>query len=163
MVTRGPVAADFPSISELLPHAGPMCLLDDVLSHDGAGTHCGVEIRGRSLFAEADGAVPVWVGLEYMAQCMAVHGGLALRARGELPRGGGLLLGSRRLTLHADRFECGTRLVVEASPVQGGRKMVTFDCAVRAAQGGAALAEGRISALLVELPGHAEASERGGP
>ena len=40
------------------------------------------------LLADADGGVPAWVGIEYMAQCIAVHSGLLSRAAGEPRRPG---------------------------------------------------------------------------
>ncbi|MEN8162435.1 MAG: hypothetical protein ABFS41_20350, partial [Myxococcota bacterium] len=78
--------SDWPPLSELLPHAGPMRLLDRVEAHDGAVTRCRVHPAASGLFQGADGSVPAWVGIEYMAQCAAAHGGLLGHARGEAPR-----------------------------------------------------------------------------
>ena len=138
----------FPEISELVPHAQPMLLLERVLEHAGASTVCSALTSASRLFAEADGSVPSWVGLEYMAQCAAVHGGLASRARGETPRPG-LLLGSRRLQLHTPAFEAGARLRVEARHHRGELGLVSFDCSIHSA-GDERLAEGRINLYILQ-------------
>jgi hypothetical protein len=38
-----------------------------------------------AFFAKADGSVPAFVSLEYMAQCAAAHAGLVSRSGGEPP------------------------------------------------------------------------------
>lgn len=139
----------FPSIAELVPHAAPMLLLDRVLEHDDSRTVCSVRTEDSALFAEPSGGVPSWVGLEYMAQCAAVHGGLASRARGEAPRPG-LLLGSRRLQLHTAVFAAGRELRVIARHHRGKLGLVTFDCWVESQDGDEVLAEGRVNLYILQ-------------
>lgn len=132
----------FPDLGLLLPHAGPMRLLDRVLEHDAAATTCAVDPAGSAPFRRPDGSVPCWVGLEYMAQCAAAHGGLVGRALGLPPRPG-LFLGSRRVRFFADALRGPLR--VTARHHRGETGLVAFDCQVRGAAGGVALAEGRIA------------------
>ena len=141
--------AGFPSIAELVPQAGPMCLLDRVLEHAPGCTVCAVDPGRSALLAAPDGSVPVWVGLEYMAQCIAAHGGLIALARGEsqLP---GVLLGSRRVSFGVERFEIGRELRVSARHHRGERGLVAFDCDVRDLDGGPPLVHGRLNVYLVE-------------
>jgi len=82
-----------------------------------------------------------------MAQCIAAHGGLLARARGEAPRPG-LLLGSRRLVFRQDAFEPGRTLEVSARHVAGHSEMLAFECAVLHPGEEAPLAEGRLNVLL---------------
>ena len=103
----------FPPIASLLPHAGPMCLLERVTEHQRSHTVCSVDPSRSALLAAPDGSVPVWVGLEYMAQCIAAHGGLVARALGE-PLRPGVLLGSRRLRFGVGRFASDRELRVTA-------------------------------------------------
>jgi len=138
----------FPRIADLVPHSGGMCLLREVLAHSADRTVCRVDPADSALLAEPDGRVPVHVGLEYMAQCVAVHGGLASRARGEAPRPG-LFLGSRRVHLGAQELPPGP-LEVEARHHRGERGLVAFDCSVRDPAGGAALVECRVNVYIVE-------------
>ena len=146
----------FPDVSLLLPQTGPMQLLSRVLEHTAEQTCCAVETARSGLFREPDGSVPAWVSLEYMAQCMAVHAGLAARARGEAVQPA-LLLGSRRLRLAVDRFDSGCTLRVSARHHRGERGLVAFDCEVRDEPGRTLLAEGRLLAYTLEdgLPGRA--------
>jgi predicted hotdog family 3-hydroxylacyl-ACP dehydratase len=132
-----------PPIDELLPQTGPMRLLEAVLAHDGGGTRCRVDPARSALFLDVSARVPVWVGLEYMAQCIAAHGGLLARARGEAP-GPGLLLGSRRLRFHCDGFEPAQPLEVTARHAAGRSRMLAFECAVLRPGAEAPLVEGRL-------------------
>ena len=131
-----------PEVGDLVPHAGPMRLLERVLEHDASGTTCAADPARPSPFRRADGSVPCWVGLEYMAQCAAVHGGLLGRARGVPPRPG-LFLGSRRARFRADALRGPLR--VTARHHRGETGLVAFECQVRAAAGGEVLAEARIA------------------
>lgn len=138
----------FPGVAELVPHAGGMCLLDTVLEHSPERTVCRVDPGDSALLAESDGRLPVWVGLEYMAQCVAVHGGLAARARSEGPRPG-LFLGSRRVRFAAQVLPPGP-LEVEARHHRGERGLVAFDCRVSDPASGDSLVEGRVNVYIVE-------------
>jgi predicted hotdog family 3-hydroxylacyl-ACP dehydratase len=139
----------FPPVADLVPHAAPMLLLDRVLEHDDLRTVCSVRSEDSALFAEASGDVPSWVGLEYMAQCAAVHGGLAAKQRGEAPRPG-LLLGSRRLQLHVPVFSAGRPLRVVVRHHRGELGLVTFDCWVESEDGDEVLAEGRVNLYILK-------------
>ncbi len=133
-----------PELHGLLPHAGRMRLLSRIVEHDPSHTTCAVDAGGGGPFRRADGSVPAWVGLEYMAQCAALHGGLGCRARGEAPRPG-LFLGSRRTRLHVDAFGPGQALRVTARHRRGELGLVAFDCEVCDAADGRPLAEGRLN------------------
>ena len=132
----------FPTVAELVPHSGPMCLLSRVLDHSPARTVCAVHPDRSELFRDASGAVPGWVGLEYMAQCMAVHAGLESGPGGQRPA---LLLGSRRMRIAVDAFPTGSELVVSASHHRGEDGLISFDCEIREATGGPTLVEGRVN------------------
>ncbi|TFG96202.1 MAG: 3-hydroxylacyl-ACP dehydratase [Myxococcales bacterium] len=141
--------AGFAAIAALLPQAGPMCLLDRVLEHAADHTVCAVDPRRSRLLAAPDGSVPAWVGLEYMAQCIAAHGGLAALARGEAPRPG-VFLGSRRVGFGVQHFAIDRELRVSARHHRGERGLVAFDCEIRELDGGFALVHGRLNVYLVE-------------
>ena len=150
-------ASDWPPLSELLPQAGPMSLLHRVEAHDEERTACTAVPSASVLFRNGDGAVPAWVGIEYMAQCAAVHGGLLARSRGEPPRPG-LFVGSRRLVFRCEAFAPDAALVVTARHAAGRGDSLAFDCTVEDPAGGAPLVEGRLNVLLLrELPAPAGA------
>jgi predicted hotdog family 3-hydroxylacyl-ACP dehydratase len=141
--------APFEPVAELIPHSGPMCLLDRVVEHSPETTICAVDPGASSVLARPDGSVPAWVALEYMAQCVAVHGGLAARARGEDPRPG-LLLGSRRLRFDARDFAPGDELRVSVRHHAGERGLVVFDCAVARDCDAAPLVQGRLNVYILD-------------
>ncbi len=137
-----------PPLAELLPHAGPMRLLERVESHDGARTVCLALPAASTLFQEPGGEVPSWLGIEYMAQCAAAHGGLLARARGEGPIPG-LFVGSRRLVFRCHTFAPGVPLRISARLAAGRGSTLAFDCAIENPAGGPALVEGRLNVLLL--------------
>lgn len=144
----------FPPIASLVPQSGPMCLLDRVLEHEPHRTVCVVDPARSAALARPDGLVPAYVGLEYMAQCIAAHGGLVARSRGEPPRAG-LFLGARRVSFAVEAFRGGRALWVEVCHHRGEHGLVAFDCALREAAGPSLageppLVEGRLNVYLVE-------------
>ncbi len=142
--TLGSVS-EFPAVAEILPHSGSMLLLRRVMRHTGDVTVCAAEIEDDALLRGPSGDVPAWMGLEYMAQCIAAHSGLVGLDGGEPPRVG-FLVGGRRMTFHASSFRRGQKLTVQARRVWGGAQgMVAFDCSIADADTGALLAEGRLS------------------
>jgi len=144
--------SEFPPVRELLPHAGPMVLLDRVLAHDEDATTCAVAIADQRVFREADGSVPVWFGIEYMAQCIAVHAALVRRAGGELEPPRGFLVGARGLRFHVERFDAAQRLEATARRRWAGSKsLISFECELRDADGGKLLAEGRLNCFMLPV------------
>lgn len=139
---------EFPPIQELMPHAGEMVLLSEVLAHSGDATECAVEV-GRDLLHWNTGAsVPAWVGVELMSQCIAVHGGLLGRASGTPPRIG-FLLGSRRIQFTGTDFAPEQTLTVRARRVWGQEVgMVSFDCEIEDAASGAPMLKGRLNCFV---------------
>jgi predicted hotdog family 3-hydroxylacyl-ACP dehydratase len=140
-----------PPLAELLPHAAPMRLLERALAHDGERTVCEALPAASALFREPGGAVPSWLGIEYMAQCAAAHGGLLARTRGEGPRAG-LFVGSRRLVFRCRAFPPDAPLRVSAKLAAARGDTLAFDCAVEDPAGGPPLVEGRLNVLLLRIP-----------
>jgi predicted hotdog family 3-hydroxylacyl-ACP dehydratase len=113
-----------------------------VLAHDPARTVCEVAVADSELFRAADGRVPAVVGLEYMAQCIAAHGGLAARALGQAPSPG-LLVGAKQLVLHRSWLAADETLEVSARLLGRAGALASFGCELRA--GAELVAEGTLS------------------
>ncbi len=78
--------------ASLIPHAGAMCLLDDVVAWDEASIHLRSESHRRlDNPLRSDGRLRAVHLCEYGAQAMAVHGGLLARAAGGIARPGYLV------------------------------------------------------------------------
>jgi len=125
------VAIDLP-ITDIVPHAGSMCLLDRALEADAESLLAEVTIRDTGLFHDGSG-VGGWVGIEYMAQAMAAWGGWQSRLRGEAPKLG-FLLGSRRYLCSRPIFHSGETLRVEVHrQFAADNGLGQFDCRIEIA------------------------------
>lgn len=120
-----------PAITELVPHAGPMCLLDRVLAAEGERLSAEVVVPAQGLFSQ-DGGVGAWVGIEYMAQAVAAWAGWQARQLGLPPRIG-LLLGTRRYRCSVARFAAGQCLRVDIERgYQADNGLGQFECRIHA-------------------------------
>jgi predicted hotdog family 3-hydroxylacyl-ACP dehydratase len=117
-----------PPICELVPHAPPMILVDEMLDYAPGHARCVVRLRPDSLFVE-NGRVRALVAVEYMAQSVAAYAGMKSRRHGE-PPSIGFLLGSRELKLAVDHFRAGDTLVVDVEHVFGDDQLGSFRCTV---------------------------------
>lgn len=83
---------DRAEIATLIPHAGLMCLWDEVLAHDETSIHCRTRThQNQENPLRSDGQLSAVHLIEYGAQTMAIHGGLQTRAAGGTPRAGVLV------------------------------------------------------------------------
>ena len=118
-----------PNIRDLLPHSGPMVLLDHVVAADDESLCAAVQVREDSLFY-VDGAVGGWVGLEYMAQAIGAFAGYHARLNGK-PVRIGYLLGTRHYECKQPRFALGSRLKIHVKRVlQSEEGLAAFDCRI---------------------------------
>ncbi len=117
------------AITDIVPHAGKMCLLDRALEGDAESLSCEVTIKDDDLFFVNDG-VDAWVGIEYMAQTVAAWAGWRARLKGELPKIG-FLLGSRRYESTHPRFARGEVLRVDVHrQFHADNGIGQFDCRI---------------------------------
>jgi predicted hotdog family 3-hydroxylacyl-ACP dehydratase len=128
-VSASEQALGFPPVRELVPHRGPMLLLDEVVASGPDFAACRVVIRPDSTFVEG-GRVPGLVAVEYMAQTVAAYAGLKARGQGQ-PVRIGYLLGTRELSLEIDEFQVGDDLLIEVRHQFGDEIIGAFDCTVR--------------------------------
>jgi predicted hotdog family 3-hydroxylacyl-ACP dehydratase len=118
-----------PDIGDLMPHSGPMILLDRLVAADDESLCAEVRVRANSLFF-VDGAIGGWVGLEYMAQAIGAFAGYRSRLRGE-PVRIGYLLGTRHYECKQPSFALGSRLEIYVKRVlQSQDGLAAFDCRI---------------------------------
>jgi predicted hotdog family 3-hydroxylacyl-ACP dehydratase len=134
-------------IETLVPHAGVMCLWDEVVAFDDAR----IALRA---FNHRDPAHPLRSGgqlravhlCEYGAQAMAVHGGLLARRTGG-SAAPGMLVALRDVTLHVARIDDLAGALdgeAEALAVSATGQQYAF----RVSHAGLLLAEGRAAVVL---------------
>jgi predicted hotdog family 3-hydroxylacyl-ACP dehydratase len=133
------------SVAELLPHSGPMVLIDDVLGAAPGWVAAGVRIAEDSMFLERSRGVPCWLGIEYMAQTIALYSGLEAKRAGR-PVRIGLLLGSRRYEALTDHFALGSYLRIDAREEWHDGHMGVFGCTIE--EDGRHLARARLNVFL---------------
>jgi predicted hotdog family 3-hydroxylacyl-ACP dehydratase len=113
-------------IAGMIPHAGGMCLLDEVAQWDAATIRCiarGHRDPGNPLRAGAE--LPALCGIEYAAQAMAVHGRLSA-VLAETPRTG-YLASVSDVVCHAPRLDdLEGELVIEAEKLAGDGASVLY-------------------------------------
>ena len=133
-------------IARLVPHAGSMCLLEEVLAWDENSIRCrAISHRDPANPLRSDGRLAAIVGVEYAAQAVAVHGGLS----SEKTSKGGYLAALRDIICSVDRLDTvRADLVVSATRVaaEGGRLLYDF----RVEGDGRELLKGRLSVVLRE-------------
>ena len=139
---------DRAAIAALIPHAGPMCLLDSVVAWDSTTIAClasSHRMPGNPL--SLDGRLDAVCGVEYAAQAMAVHAGLIRDVRrptaGYLASlrdvvcsverldllAGDLLVTAKLLIGDATRVIYRFDLTCDAAAVLSGRAAVVIDAA----------------------------------
>ena len=117
------------SVVDLLPHAPPMVLLDEVLGWDQGRAVTALTIHPESPFFIKDNGIPAYVGLEYMAQTCGVYAGIEALNLGQ-PVRLGFLLGTRNFHTSQNWFYPGDRLVVDVTEVFRQETMGAFDCRI---------------------------------
>jgi predicted hotdog family 3-hydroxylacyl-ACP dehydratase len=107
-------AGPFGPIESILPHRGTMLLVDAVLTCTDKTLTASAHVESAAWYADADGAMPAWIGIELMAQAIAAHVALlAMRAGGRARPG--VLLGSRSYSALVPAFAAGARLTIEVN------------------------------------------------
>lgn len=122
----------FDSVQDLLLHQPPMLLLKSIVKWDETGLEALVDPKDSALFADEHGAVPCWVGIEYMAQAIGAYAGIESRTEG-VPLCLGFLLGTRRYSAKVVSFDPEQLLRVKVRELlRDETNLVLFDCQIYA-------------------------------
>jgi predicted hotdog family 3-hydroxylacyl-ACP dehydratase len=136
-------------ILAMIPHAGAMCLLDEVLDWDASSVRC---LSQRFAAADnplrrADGTLGAACGIEIAAQAMAVHGRLTAPADGQpVP---GYLVSLRDVHLARLSLDTAGPLTISATRLLGDSTGASYSFAVT--DQGAELLSGRATVLFGAL------------
>ena len=133
-------------LAALVPHAGSMCLLDEVVSWNEARVICrSASHRRPDHPLRRDGFLPAIHLLEYAAQATAVHGGLVAGA-GAVPVPAKLLAAAREFHLQVtnlDDIRADLRIDAQRLLAMGDSALYSFHVSA----GGRELATGRLTIL----------------
>jgi predicted hotdog family 3-hydroxylacyl-ACP dehydratase len=123
-------------IAGLIPHAGPMCLLDRVLQWDDTHIVCeAIHHREPAHPLARDGLLDATAAIEYAAQAMAVHGALLAKtaAAPDARPKVGYLASVREVVCHAPYLHIfAGALNIEVTRLIGEESRVMYEFAVSA-------------------------------
>ena len=116
--------------SRFVLHREPMLFLDRLTAIGTAHAECEWEVRADFPLVVPGRGVPAYAGIEYMAQCVAVHSGARASVRGQEPPLG-LLLGTRNYECEVPYFEVGGRFTAACEElVRDSQGMGSFACRI---------------------------------
>lgn len=133
-------------IAALIPHAGAMCLLDQVERWDATAIQCITTHHhdASNPLRRADGRLGAVCAVEFAAQAMALHGRLIAPASGS-PKPG-ILASVRDLRLHAATLDhVSGEIAIDALLVMGDGRSATYSFRLRGAE--TELATGRATVV----------------
>ena len=115
-------------LEKWLPHRDPLILLDDLVKFGDNEAISKVCINEKTLFLE-NGKVPAWIGIEYMAQTIALYSGNISYNNSE-PVTLGFLLGARKYKSWRESFMLGETLEVVVTPQLIDGAINNFKCSI---------------------------------
>lgn len=129
-------------------HREPMLFLDRLVDIDAESATCEWCIGDDFQMLQPGAGVPSYAGIEYMAQCVAVHAGARARSQGLAPPQG-YLLGTRQYDCSVDWFEPGVTYQSSCRElVRDSQGMGSFACCILL--DGASIAQANLAVL--EIP-----------
>ena len=130
---------------EFLQHREPMLLLDRLVEAQDDYTICEWDVLAGRPFVRPPLGIPSYTGVEFMAQCVAVHAGARARLDGFGPPLG-FLLGTRHFRSTVSYFDIGeTGRVICRELIRDLNGMGSYDCSILFQDH--AVAEARLSVL----------------
>lgn len=122
------------SLESLVPHSRSMVLIDEPYDAGDNWANASVRISEDCMFYKPGFGVPTWVGVEYMAQTIALYAGIRATQRGK-PITVGFLLGTTRYSAELDFFRLGSALRVTANESWRDNQMAVHDCTIEDQRG----------------------------
>lgn len=114
------------AVEKWIPHRDQLVLIDEVIEVSAQNACAKVLISEDTLFCE-NGKVPAWVGIEYMAQTMAVYSG-GLAQENSDPVSIAFLLGARKYESSVSHYNIGETLIINVEPQMIHDQISSFDC-----------------------------------
>jgi predicted hotdog family 3-hydroxylacyl-ACP dehydratase len=140
----------YPPVARLLPHSGPMVLIDRLLRWEEDRAAATLRVRANTRFVEGD-TLQTPCLLEHMAQTIAASLGYeAFRDGRGLRRG--MIVGCREFKAHVDGVRVGDDLLIEVERESGSEAMSRFGSRVTREADGILVAEATMTLFHGELP-----------
>lgn len=118
-------------IEQIIKHRKPMRLIDELHSFDEKSASVLVHVSSNCEFYDSEKqGVPSYIGIEYMAQCIAAKAGINELESGEQPKLG-FLLGTRKYKPNVAYFSTGNTLIVKATQLlEDAEGLSVFECSI---------------------------------
>lgn len=143
------VPVKYPPFEDLIPHAPPMVLLDELVDWEPGRATCTLDVQPDAPFVQ-EGVIDSLVTIEYMAQAVAAclgyeafHGGEGVRV--------GMIIACKKFDLHTSDIPVGASLTIEVSRIRGNEMLSHFDGDVSDASG-RKIASGVLTLFHAEKP-----------
>lgn len=117
------------NINDLLPHRAPMMLLHRLTQVDEVSATCRAIVERNCIFLDSQDRLPAAVGIEWMAQTVAVHAGYLALSSGK-PISLGYLLGTRKYRCTRPTLYVGEQFDIHVEELFKGNGMASFQCTV---------------------------------
>ncbi len=120
-------------LEKILPHKNPMILIDRVINYDlqAKKLNAEVDIKPQKLFFDnVDNCVPVWVGIEYMAQSVGALSGIYCKQYKGSKIDLGFVIGVRNYECFTPGFKNGQCLTIKIEQLFFDSELGAFDCVI---------------------------------
>ena len=120
-------------LENILPHKYPMILINRVVNYDIENKQLisEVDISNDSMFFDSKlNQVPIWVGIEYMAQTIAALSGIYSLEFKKTTVELGFVIGARNYECFVSGFSNGSCLTIKVEQLFFDSELGAFDCAI---------------------------------
>lgn len=125
------IHTQLPPIEDVLPHRGNMLLIDRLLEFSHESLIAEYSPKADAWYADTEGNMPAWIGLELMAQAVAAHVGV-LKLNEKKPQKNGVLVGTRRYSAAVPIFTANMPMQIHATIFyQDISGIAAYDCSIK--------------------------------
>ncbi|MFT5703072.1 MAG: putative hotdog family 3-hydroxylacyl-ACP dehydratase [Rickettsiales bacterium] len=121
-------------LEKILPHKNPMILIDRVVDYDleNKKLTSEVDINAKNIFFDQElNAVPIWVGIEFMAQTIGCLSGIYAKEYKRTKIDLGFVIGARNYECFAPNFKNGQCLKIEIEQLFFDSELGAFECVIK--------------------------------
>lgn len=120
-------------LKNIMPHKNHMMLIDRVITYDldKKTLVAEVDINSKSMFFNKDlGEVPIWVGMEYMAQSIAALSSIYDYSHNKPTATMGFIIGARKYKCYMLGFKAGQTISISVEQLFLDNEIGSFDCKI---------------------------------
>ena len=122
----------YPPIKDLIMHSGNMQFIDDIIKITDHNIICQSVIKPHNPYWDhKSNCLPSWIGIEFMAQSIAIWSGYHYYISNQkIPMG--LLLGTRNYNSYTHKFNLDETIIMQAELLIKNVSSAAFNCSIHA-------------------------------